>query len=314
MNTVVEDIVAASQLNALTCPVCHLRPVRTGNKTCGHVDCRYVARKSVRYSGPCPMCNVTFLRASTNTSEICQECAPRHHELGWKHHYALIHGMRWSTYREMYYRQRGMCALCDADGTLILDHCHHTGVVRGLVCRFCNLKLTAVDDGDWMTRAIAYRDATHLHLGANRTCKFCGCQLMPTVSRTFYMTCRSAECERLRQQLWTSTMRDCELCGTMYMIRGPRQRYCEACNPEHGELGWRLRYAQSYGINFAAYKSVYERQSGRCALCFGTPCVVDHDHKTFALRGLLCDGCNAMMDAVDDRAWLHRALAYAGRN
>lgn len=31
----------------------------------------------------------------------------------------------------------GQCAMC-GNGTLVLDHCHDTGIVRGYLCRACN--------------------------------------------------------------------------------------------------------------------------------------------------------------------------------
>jgi len=38
----------------------------------------------------------------------------------------------------------------------------HTGipaVVRGILCRSCNVRMSAVDDADWLTKAIVYRDS-----------------------------------------------------------------------------------------------------------------------------------------------------------
>ncbi|MEV8475967.1 endonuclease domain-containing protein [Streptomyces sp. NPDC051173] len=35
--------------------------------------------------------------------------------------------------------QGGACAMCSARrGNLVVDHCHETGLVRGLLCRSCN--------------------------------------------------------------------------------------------------------------------------------------------------------------------------------
>lgn len=35
--------------------------------------------------------------------------------------------------------QGGACAMCSArGGSLVVDHCHKTGLVRGLLCRSCN--------------------------------------------------------------------------------------------------------------------------------------------------------------------------------
>src|SRR5690606_42103181 len=62
-------------------------------------------------------------------------------------------------------RQGGKCALCDLPVTpaerhrLVVDHCHATDKLRGLICQACNSAMAAIDRGDeWIRRAIAYRD------------------------------------------------------------------------------------------------------------------------------------------------------------
>lgn len=39
--------------------------------------------------------------------------------------------------------------------------------------------------------------------------------------------------------------------------------------------------------------SLYEAQSGSCAVCDRPPQVIDHDHESSLVRGLLCSRCNA---------------------
>ena len=54
-----------------------------------------------------------------------------------------------------------------------------------------------------------------------------------------------------------------------------------------------------YGLTLEAYMELYNAQEGRCAMCrisapsFGRKgLVVDHNHQTGQLRGLLCLRCN----------------------
>jgi hypothetical protein len=55
--------------------------------------------------------------------------------------------------------QGGVCALCrdPAKESLVIDHCHTTGSVRGLLCHHCNVGLGFLrDDPDVMAAAIEY--------------------------------------------------------------------------------------------------------------------------------------------------------------
>lgn len=58
--------------------------------------------------------------------------------------------------------QGGVCAVCGSerhdDGTdLHVDHCHETGVIRGLLCRGCNIGLGCFKDSiESLRAAIAY--------------------------------------------------------------------------------------------------------------------------------------------------------------
>lgn len=53
---------------------------------------------------------------------------------------------------------------------------------------------------------------------------------------------------------------------------------------------------KTYGITGDDYETLLERQGGKCAICRARPkakrLAVDHDHKTGAVRGLLCSRCN----------------------
>lgn len=75
----------------------------------------------------------------------------------------------------------------------------------------------------------------------------------------------------------------------------------------------------NYRLPIEEYERLYDLQGGRCAICRGLPdqkrLVVDHDHATNMLRGLLCRGCNLALGHFKDRVDVLRgALAYLERH
>ena len=68
-----------------------------------------------------------------------------------------LYGLTHEEYLVLYDTQQGRCALCAAEGELVVDHCHTTGRVRGLLCRLCNSGLGMFkDDTAVLAKAIAY--------------------------------------------------------------------------------------------------------------------------------------------------------------
>jgi hypothetical protein len=70
-----------------------------------------------------------------------------------------------------------------------------------------------------------------------------------------------------------------------------------------------------YGITVEEYYTMVEAQDGRCLTCDReTTLVVDHDHASGVVRGLLCNNCNlALGHANDDPARLRRMAKYLER-
>lgn len=84
--------------------------------------------------------------------------------------------------------------------------------------------------------------------------------------------------------------------------------------------------AKRYGVSIEFLLTKADEQSGLCAICAAeVVLVVDHDHDTGLVRGLLCGGCNTMLGRHGDRkptvaaaleqlrarsARLEKALAY----
>jgi hypothetical protein len=71
-------------------------------------------------------------------------------------------------------------------------------------------------------------------------------------------------------------------------------------------------YQRLYGITLEQREALYASQAGVCALCEVNEAeVVDHDHQTGKVRGLLCNKCNLMLGhAEDDVIVLQAAIEY----
>ena len=76
----------------------------------------------------------------------------------------------------------------------------------------------------------------------------------------------------------------------------------------------------NYGIDWVDYDRMVMAQCGVCAICGDPPeagpgnfLVVDHDHSTGAIRGLLCHPCNwALGNLRDSPRLLQAAIEYLG--
>lgn len=112
---------------------------------------------------------------------------------------------------------------------------------------------------------------------------------------------------------YKSWCRPCESAARLeYARRDPR-------SPEERSLAyWRRAIKREYGITEADYDRMLAEQGGRCAICAATECgggrarfCIDHDHETGAVRGLLCNRCNAAIGRMEDSAdLLARAADY----
>ena len=90
---------------------------------------------------------------------------------------------------------------------------------------------------------------------------------------------------------------------------------CTECSRKQAkEIGIRR-----HGITLQDYDKMFAEQNGKCKIC-GTEKVgnkqcgrflVDHDHKTDKIRGLLCQSCNVLLgQAKDDTEILMSAVQY----
>jgi Recombination endonuclease VII len=79
-----------------------------------------------------------------------------------RHNLKKRYGISTDQYAAMLAAQGGVCWICayaptEAAKRLGVDHCHKTGTIRGLLCRWCNIALGKFkDDHRLMRRAISY--------------------------------------------------------------------------------------------------------------------------------------------------------------
>jgi len=68
-----------------------------------------------------------------------------------------VFGLTKDEFDAIVVKQCGKCGICGHTGELCIDHCHDTGLVRGLLCRKCNLALGLLrDNASYLARAITY--------------------------------------------------------------------------------------------------------------------------------------------------------------
>lgn len=105
---------------------------------------------------------------------------------------------------------------------------------------------------------------------------------------------RAANKDRLREYMagWRENNRQ--------HMRDSAARW-RAANPKR----WRGRVLlKKYGMNLEGFRDLLVGQAGRCLICDLVPLqdlVVDHNHMTGTVRGLLCQKCNRMLGHVSDR-------------
>jgi hypothetical protein len=68
------------------------------------------------------------------------------------------YGLTLDQFHAIYERQDFSCAICGKDDVkLVIDHCHSTGIVRGLLCTRCNVGLGIFGDSvEQIHRGVAY--------------------------------------------------------------------------------------------------------------------------------------------------------------
>jgi len=100
----------------------------------------------------------------------------------------------------------------------------------------------------------------------------------------------------------------CRKCDNLFVPNAPSELYC---NDDCKDEAIADRYLKNtYGIVWVDYVRMFKQQQGRCAICGGegfkmaehhiVKLVVDHNHSTGEVRGLLCHNCNRAIGLLQE--------------
>lgn len=105
----------------------------------------------------------------------------------------------------------------------------------------------------------------------------------------------------------TSNQR-CETCGRLFRSLASHLARCQ--NDAVADARAAAQRMALYGLTEDAYVKLWNSQGGKCAICSHSyRLVVDHDHATGRVRGLLCAKCNTALGALGDGPALIRYLS-----
>ena len=98
-----------------------------------------------------------------------------------------------------------------------------------------------------------------------------------------------------------------------YNNKEKHQKYGREYRLKNPERKRDLYLRNKYNITLAEYNTLSKEQNGTCAIegCECTELVVDHDHKTGKIRGLLCSNHNVGLGHFSDNIkYLEAAIKY----
>ena len=111
----------------------------------------------------------------------------------------------------------------------------------------------------------------------------------------------------------------CKHCGKLFIPKAPSELYCSDKCKDYGVTEAYLQ--RNYDLTISQYLDMAEKQNFTCAICHkenfamnkchSGALVVDHNHQTGVVRGLLCHNCNRALGLLHDNPeYLENCLSY----
>ena len=112
----------------------------------------------------CRICNIVrdedffYKNDKTNRCKACEQSRKRaerktrsHADIDRRKRLKKEYGITLEQFNEMNLAQNGQCAICGLKESmnrknLCIDHCHESGMIRGLLCHACNVGLGHFND------------------------------------------------------------------------------------------------------------------------------------------------------------------------
>jgi hypothetical protein len=153
-----------------------------------------------------------------------------------------------------------------------------------------------------------------------RICRWCSSQVKENICdgkfKGYLKTCGSKSCLTAAnndsaingRKAWVRT-KVCQKCGASHTSRSSTSRWCKTCSPGKKDSNKLARYNMSK----PEWDIMIKEQKGLCRLCPKKAMVIDHNHNTGQVRGLLCDSCNLLLGILEIRGvnWIKKAQKYA---
>lgn len=114
----------------------------------------------------------------------------------------------------------------------------------------------------------------------------------------------------------------CRWCETYFQPSAPSEHYCSDKCKDYAVADAYIQ--RNYNISLTNYQDLYIEQNGKCKLCgskgfkikesHSMLLVIDHNHLTGAVRGLLCHNCNRALGLFkDDISLLKKGIEYLSK-